>query len=163
MFILFVWIFSDKLNNNSRHLLVPFRRRHWALFCKTAVRQNITKIITIFFIKLELIFGTVYLTRRFKNLLKIKSFTGIFLGLRLKAPFCNFREQLFFLFNCEWLLPIIYFTSPIKKIQAGEKSNNNTSNSRGKIKATRLVKLLFCFSRIVGVCCTWRAPTPNVL
>ena len=43
----------------------------------------------------------------------------------------------------EWMLPIIYLISVIKKIR---QVNNQiiTSNSRGKSKATRLVKLLPC-------------------
>ena len=45
------------------------------------------------------------------NLLKIKSFTGIFLGLWS----CNFTEKLFFFSSCEWLLPTISLINVIKK------------------------------------------------
>ena len=34
--------------------------RHCELFCKTAVQQDITKIVNFFFTKLELIFSAVY-------------------------------------------------------------------------------------------------------
>ena len=33
--------------------------------------------------------------------------TGIFVGLWLRGPPCNFTEELFFLHSCKWQLPII--------------------------------------------------------
>ena len=40
-----------------------------------------------------------------KAIIQLSS-TGIFLGLWSRSSPCNFREQLFFLRSCEWLLPI---------------------------------------------------------
>ena len=96
---------------NSKVSLVAFssifRSRHWEVFCKSAVRQDITKIVVVFFTKLELVFSAVYYIRRGINILKVKSCASILLELWSKSSSCNFTEQLLFLHSCEWLLLII--------------------------------------------------------
>ena len=104
----------DKLKNILCPFISIFGSRHWEFFCKTAVRRDITKIV-IFFTKLDFVFS--YSIRKFTILLKMKSdSTGIFLGLWSKCPSCNSTKQLFFLHSYEWLLPIIYLISVIKKL-----------------------------------------------
>ena len=106
------------------------RSRHWQVFCKTAVRQDISKTIAVFLI--ELIFSTVYYIRKLTNVLKRKSLTDIFLGLWSKSSICNFTERLLFLHSCEWLLWIINLISAIKKLGRW-KSNNSIKFPRKNI------------------------------
>ena len=42
---------------------------------------------------------------------KVYKFIENEIGLWSKGSSCNFTEQLFFLWICEWLLPIIYLIS----------------------------------------------------
>ena len=109
---IFLTFFSYFLSLDSRIFIfsvygLSFKSRHLELFCKTAVWQNITKIVLFFYVKLDLFSVQFIKYEQFTNLLKMKCSTGIFLGLWTKGPTCNFTEQLFFLQNCEWLLPII--------------------------------------------------------
>ena len=92
-----------------------FRNRHWELFCITAVWQEITKIIILFY-RIAVWFQYSLLNKQIYNLLKMKYFTGIFLGIWSKGPSFNFTEHLFFFSSCEWLLLIISLTNAIKKI-----------------------------------------------
>ena len=54
----FIFMFSFLINWKIP-LAALFRSRHWELFRKTAVRQDITKTVN-FFTKLELVYTTVY-------------------------------------------------------------------------------------------------------
>ena len=97
-----------------------FRSRHWELFCKTALWQDITKIVIFFSYKIG-VFSTVYQIRKFINILKKKSScAGILLELRSKSPSCSFTEQLLAsdlaaLQNNNYLLLIIYLINKCDK------------------------------------------------
>ena len=56
--------------------------------------------------EISLSFKSCHLELFCKIIIQLSS-TGIFLGLWSRGLPCNFTEELFFLYNCEWLLPII--------------------------------------------------------
>ena len=112
----FVFSFLTNWKKSIVAFISTFRSRHWELLCKTAARQDISKIDMFFLTKLELVFSIVY-ERKFINILKIKPCAGILLELRPKISSCRFTEQLLFLHNCEWLLLISYLIN---------KSNNSS-------------------------------------
>ena len=59
-----------------------------------------------FFYKMGFSFPCSLLNKNAYKLLKMKSSTDILLELWSKGRFCSFTDQLFFLYICEWLLPI---------------------------------------------------------
>ena len=68
----FVFSFLTNWKKSIVAFISTFRSRHWELLCKTAARQDISKIDMFFLTKLELVFSIVY-ERKFINILKNKT------------------------------------------------------------------------------------------
>ena len=74
-----------------------FRSRHWKLFCKTALQQDIMKIV-IFFTKLELVSSKVYLlTKKFYKFIKSKTLHRHISGAMVKRSILQLYRRTFFL------------------------------------------------------------------
>ena len=74
--------------------------------------------------------------------------TGIFLGLWSSGPPCNFTEQLFF--AQLWMAASNYLINQCDQKNRQVKNQIIKHQIRRKIKATRLVKFLSCFFKLVS-------------